>query len=68
MRRSNVEGAPLEFAGVEPDGWLETVDDWHQVAERIVLGAPFVAVEGVIVPSDDLTAKLLPAGNGESDA
>ena len=35
---------------------------WNQIAQRVVPGAPFVAVERLVVLRVDLTAKFLPMG------
>ena len=44
-----IERAPSVGAAIKPGGGSETEDGRNQIAERIVPGAPFVTVEGLIV-------------------
>src|ERR1044071_3836694 len=60
---SGIQGAPWIGATIKPRGRSEPVHDRNQIAERIVPGTPFVAVEGLIVPSIEAAAQITPIGH-----
>lgn len=47
-------------AAIKPGGGSETVHGRNQISERIVPGAPFVTVEGLIVSSIEAEAQIAP--------
>ena len=44
-----IEPAPLALTGVQPDRRVKSMNDRHEIAQRVIPGAPLVAIEGLIV-------------------
>ena len=65
--RGGIERTPGVITGIKTYGRLEAVQGRHQIAQRIVPGAPLVAIEGLVVLGVDLAAEILPAMKRESE-